>query len=306
MHNVEKSELTQEQVNAYLEVYQTHPEKEVRDEAGMKLYNSVYKYIISILSKNFATYYSRNQMDLISVATVCFFDKINDYDSKKGRLTTYIRPHIVHSVLEYIDGTNNQTSYYGQMTRKIKKAIQELKISDIPIDEIVLSEKTKLPIHTIRECLKQIEFSSMVSLDCKGDETKEEQNQMYISNHLVVQESVEDQIILREEKKSIDKALRALSEDEEKIIRLSFGLGYPNPLTDAKISAVTGIKVDKIKRVKNIGLEKLSNGIKREGLFNDRIIRHEIDSVSEEISFVPSERNQSLEQLIGEIMDINF
>lgn len=288
----EKTKLTKEEVKKYFSIYKDENlSKEERDDALIILYNSVNTYFIDILRKCFPTYFERYNADLISVCTVCFFEKIPDYNPEKAMLTTYFKVHIIHAVQEYINMGNNHTSYYGQQIKKIKKAIKELEDKGESWDIVILHEKTGLPISTLTECLKQ---SDLTEIHVSSSAFLEEN---IVQSH----ESPEEKMIAEMESASIHRALKNLSEEERNIIRLSFGIGYEHSFSNPKISELLHIDTSQVKRIKNNAMRKLTRSIEREGLFDNRFIKREIDNIGSDITFYPESKKESLAQFNKDI-----
>ena len=287
--------LTPEEIEYWLDIYKYSDDVAMKDKAGMKLYCSVYKFIISILAKRYPTYYTRYQQDMINECSLCFFEKIKDYDPKKAGLMLYMKPHILHQIQNCVDGIEHNTSYYGQQEKKVRKCIKEFEATDTPWDAVKISEKTGIALYTVKKVLAKSE-NAEISYD-----TDEFQKNNIQSPY----QTPEEQVVTDAERNSIYRAIKTLTPDENIVIRLYFGLGYDNTLSIPKIAVLLKKKPDQIKRIHTSGMRKITRSIEREGLFENRIIKKEINTYCQEISFLP-QNTDILEQLASEEIEINF
>lgn len=289
--------LSQEETDKLIDIFKYSDDVAERDKAGYKLYCSLYKYFVSIMSSMFPTYYENDKEDMLNECAVCFFEKIKGYDKSKGALITYMKKHIIHQITEYVNKKNNKTSYYGQQTTKIKRCIKQMEDAGEEWNDIKISERTGIPIYTVKEVLKQ-----------------ENNTIVHIESHTFIEENIndgmhstpEDDYIAQIEADSVHRAIKNLTAQEEQIIRLYFGLGYSESLSLAKISKKIGLDISKVRRIHNTGMGKITRSIEKEGLFENRVIKREISAIGEEITFIPKS-DEILNQLAEDnSIEINF
>ena len=119
--------LTPEEIEYWLDIYKYSDDVAMKDKAGMKLYCSVYKFIIKKKKKRYPTYYTRYQQDMINECSLCFFEKIKDYDPRKAGLMLYMKPHILHQIQNFVDGIEHNTSIMVSRKRKSESVLKSLK-----------------------------------------------------------------------------------------------------------------------------------------------------------------------------------
>ncbi len=287
--NVKKSdELKTQEINE-LAVYLNSldpADKEKRDFAFEKLWLAVKKFVISILKSRYPTYYTKHFEEMLDCAALDIFLELPKYDINKGAFTTYISRIVAHAGQKFVNEYSNTSAYYGAAIAKIKKAMNAMEKESVKFDVHTLSERTGLPITTINTCLEQIHFSETVHLDTIPAD--------FLSDINGIDNSPEAKALAKEEAISIRKAIEnALPEDAKRIVLFSYGFETGEPVPDARIAEILNINKATVRRKLNTAIRTLGASLKREQLFQNRIIRQEIDS--QEINFIPKTAPDEIE-----------
>lgn len=287
--NVKKSdELKTEEINELAMYYNSldSDDKENRDIVFEKLWLAVKKFVISILKNKYPTYYSNHFEEMLDCAAIDIFLELPKYDINKGAFTTYISRIIAHAGQKFVNEYSNTSAYYGAAIAKIKKAMNAMEKEGIKFDIHTLAERTNLSMTTINICLQQIQFCDTIHLDTIPAD--------FVSDVDGIDNSPEAKALAKEESMSIRKAIEnSLPEDVKRIVLLSYGFETGEPMPDAKIAEVMNINKSTVRRKLNTAIRTLGASLKREQLFQNRIIRQEIDS--QEINFIPKTEPDEIE-----------
>lgn len=285
--NVKKSDvLSTKEINELAVKFQNSVDKEDRDILFEKIWLAVKKYTISVLKNKFPTYYANNFEEMLECAAIDIFLELPKYDIEKAAFITYINRIIIHSGQKFVNEMSNTSAYYGAAITKIKKAINAMEKAGEEINEHSIAEKTKLPITTVNTCLQQIQFCDTIHLETIPAD--------FVSDINGINNSPEARALAKEESDSLRRAIdKALPEDTKRIVLLKYGFETGEPVPDSKIADTLNISKVTVRRKINDAMRALKVNLKREQLFQNRIIRQEIDS--QEINFIPKTESDEIE-----------
>ena len=241
--------ISEEDFKALVEMYNKGQELIVN--ANSKMIDKISMFIYYIIERKFGTF-KLHTKDLYQEGCLGVLKGMENYNPKKGKPTTYFGIYIIHEMTEYINlNINKTTSHYSANIIKVKKAInhferegREWTVKDIA-QETGISAETITQALNIMSSADEVHYDTVDYLDSKMSKTFD---------------SPEDTVLKNETTEIIKNAMNSvLTEDEANVIRLKYGLDGEEELSYKNISARLGIQIDKVKKLKNTALRKLSN-----------------------------------------------
>lgn len=225
--------------------YYHSDDPELQQKAVDMLIESLSGYINYVINKEFPTF-THDREALYNEAVLGILEHLKNYDPKKSSPTLYFRYAIIHNCTIYIDDYYNEsTSYYRKKIDKVLRAKEILSAGGYPCTNADIAAYCGITEKSVEDALIRHQRQAMKSSELEPLVQTREKNPL-------------DILIEKETKSSLEEAIQALDEIEQKIIYLRF---YEDE-SYQEISKQTGISTRKVQSRLNKALRKMSKNPK--------------------------------------------
>jgi RNA polymerase primary sigma factor len=230
------------------------------EQAREKLISANQRFVYAI-AKRYGN--DDNVLDLVNEGNKGLMTALESYDpEKKNRLLSYAVWYITRDILAYLNGenvlirkTNNTKTVYKIPKIKEKFYAEHNRYPDVDELAEILESEYGLKIKDKTDLL---DISTTSINTCFDDEdARAFENTPYFTEKTAVDNDYVSE--MSEEHNSIISGalISSLTEKEQTIIKMSFGIGFNKEYTNAEIGEVVGMSGERVRQLRNGAIEKM-------------------------------------------------
>ena len=211
-----------------------------------------------------------NVLDLVNEGNIGLMQALETFDSTKGnRFLSYAIWYIRREINAYLNNdnllirkTNNTKTVYKLSKIKAKFFAENNRYPDV--DEISTILEAEYGVK-IKDKTDLLDISTTSINTCYDDEdSRAFENTPYFTEKTSVENEFQDEVE-NEYNSAVSGALMSvLTEREQTIIKMAFGIGYNKEFTNAEIGEDLGMSSERVRQLKNGAIKKMQQTAKVE------------------------------------------
>ena len=257
-------------------------------------------FIINKMKAWYPTYIERENKDLIQSGYLGILEHLGEYDPQKGAPTTFFTTHIHQAMQLWLNLSTNQSSiHYQTANNKIQAAIRYFEANKIAYDDVKISEKTGVPVSTIRNALAIANKAAALEIN---EEIKTGEGDEILSPEAFG--SPEDEFLVKERYETLYACMdKYLNEEEREVLAYTYGVGHYPECPIKEVAARLNMSVGNVKIIQTRAIRKLNRSPELSSLVADK---YEDDDfwLDDEISYFP-ETNDDLQTAEFQVSDFD-
>ena len=227
--------------------------------------------LASWVAHEYQTYYYTEEEDRLHYARIGLIKAVERFDYKKGyKFSTYAVRRMKWDIDRYLyKELLIKTPIYILEKLDTMKRIQENfeNLGIRPTDEMILESAPDFGsidrIRELRNIAELLNYNSLEEIDEKTEPGKEIENNIIFLSKDDQEIGFDESVDKRDLKSSIDEVLGTLTEREEKVLRLRFGLDDGRSQSLEEVGQAFKVTRERVRQIEAKGLRKLRHPIRR-------------------------------------------
>ena len=227
--------------------------------------------LASWVAHEYKTYYYTEEEDRLHYARIGLIKAVERFDYKKGyKFSTYAVRRMKWDIDRYLyKELLIKTPIYILEKLDTMKRIQENfeNLGIRPTDEMILESAPDFGsidrIRELRNIAELLNYNSLEEIDEKTEPGKEIENNIIFLSKDDQEIGLDESVDKRDLKSSIDEVLGTLTEREEKVLRLRFGLDDGRSQSLEEVGQAFKVTRERVRQIEAKGLRKLRHPIRR-------------------------------------------
>lgn len=248
------------------------------------LCKTLYPFITKLYNTSFHMNGINFREDLIQEGQLAICEHYEEYDANLAEPTTFFRPHILHRMQEFVNGSVfNTTGHYSKNMKLISKAEEKLHECGIlhpTAEQIHIETDGKASLVTIRACQDIKNCNKSISINDTDNFTDD-----FYKNASLTTCSPESICIKKTETTGLKDGLSRLSSIEQECIYLKYGFGDSEAKSYRKIAEIVELTPDKVRRVINTAINKLKDDCDIKNIYHTELKKRQKPQHRGEIGF---------------------
>ena len=198
--------------------------------------------------------------DMVQEANNSLFKAVQGFDFLRGfRFKTYAGYWINQAFLNAIynqSRTVRVPAYIQKAMKKMRDAVESAGDSTLFFNPHELAQQAGMTEELVKTALKGNRYSQSIHRKIDSDEACEMLDLFDGGDASSAPDFKEDVLMLRH----LGQAMGRLTEREQSVVRMRFGLGGEEPCTLSEVGAALGISLERVRQIQRISLEKMRAG----------------------------------------------
>ena len=213
-----------------------------------------------------------NVLDLVNEGNIGLMQALETFDSSKGnRFLSYAIWYIRREINAYLNNdnllirkTNNTKTVYKISKIKAKFYSENNRYPDVDEMAAILEAEYGVKIKDKTDLLDVTTTSISTCFD--DEDSRAFENTPYFTERTAVDNEFQDEIDNEYDSAMSGTLMSVLTEREQTIIKMAFGIGYNKEFTNAEIGENLGMSSERVRQLKNGAVKKMQQTAKAEHL----------------------------------------